>query len=286
MRQILLVLNLCLCLVSGISFAEVKILCIVAHPDDEVAFAATIYKVTHDLKGSVDVTTITNGEGGYRYSTLAEPIYCLNLTDETIGKTYLPNIRKEETLRAAKILGVRRYHFLDQKDTGFTENLDQGFLCVWNLPWVKEFLLRRLKEGEYDFVFTLLPHASTHAHHKAATLLALQAVSELDSVVKPIILAVDTPVNEPRSFSELPGYPLTKIREGIPLFKFHKLQPLGYQGKLNYQVIVNWVIAEHKSQGALQLLMNKGSTENFYFFNLNSENAIDKTRQFFGSLNR
>ena len=50
----------------------VKVLVVVAHPDDETAMAATIYKITHEQGGIVDQAVITNGEGGYKYSLLAE----------------------------------------------------------------------------------------------------------------------------------------------------------------------------------------------------------------------
>ena len=47
-----------------------KILVVTAHPDDDAVFAAANYKIVHDLKGIVDIALITNGEGGYKYSTL------------------------------------------------------------------------------------------------------------------------------------------------------------------------------------------------------------------------
>lgn len=83
-----------------------KILVVTAHPDDETAMAATIYKVTHELNGVVDQCVITNGEGGYKYSTLAEAYYNLELTDEKIGRENLPRIRKQELINAGKIIGT------------------------------------------------------------------------------------------------------------------------------------------------------------------------------------
>jgi len=44
---------------------------------------------------------ITNGEGGYRYSLLAEPVYGVALTDEAVGRAALPEIRKRGLLTAA-----------------------------------------------------------------------------------------------------------------------------------------------------------------------------------------
>lgn len=265
---------------------EIKVLCVIAHPDDEVSFAGTIYKITQDLKGVVDVMIITNGEGGYKYSTLAEPIYCLKLTDEKIGRHNLPFIRKRETLNAGKILGVHNYFFLDQSDFRYTLDIQEVFRGIWNIPLIKEILDKRLSEGNYDFVFTLLPHEGTHGHHKAATLLALEAINNIESAQRPIILAADTPNDSPpKPFSELPGSPLTKMKVETPLFSFNKLQAMGYEGKLNYQIIVNWAIAEHKSQGTVQLLMNKGEAENFYYFSLNGEDGLSITKKLFDALN-
>src|ERR1051326_1544551 len=44
--------------------APPKVLIVIAHPDDESAFSATVYKITHELKGTVDLLMVTNGEGG------------------------------------------------------------------------------------------------------------------------------------------------------------------------------------------------------------------------------
>jgi len=66
------------------------------------------------LGGRVDELIITNGEGGFRYSTLAEPYYKKSLTSEAIGREELPAIRRKETIRAGKVLGIQK-HFLDQK---------------------------------------------------------------------------------------------------------------------------------------------------------------------------
>ena len=80
-----------------------KVLIVVAHPDDEYTFAATVYRMTKELGGIVDQLILTNGEGGYRYSRLAEAYYGLALTREEVGRAHLPEIRKQETLRAGRI---------------------------------------------------------------------------------------------------------------------------------------------------------------------------------------
>jgi len=76
------------------------------YPDDEYYFAAAIYRIAVELHGTVDELVITNGEGGYRYSTLAEPYYDGFLTSEVAGRKALPAIRREETLNAGRILGI------------------------------------------------------------------------------------------------------------------------------------------------------------------------------------
>jgi hypothetical protein len=47
-----------------------RVLCVVAHPDDEIAFAGALYKTATLLDSVCDLVTITNGEGGFKYATL------------------------------------------------------------------------------------------------------------------------------------------------------------------------------------------------------------------------
>src|SRR5258707_12566079 len=71
-----------------------RILVVVAHPDDDTDFVGAVYKLTHVLGGKADLCVVTNGEGGYRYATLAKPIYGLKLTQDSVGRKGLPGIRK------------------------------------------------------------------------------------------------------------------------------------------------------------------------------------------------
>jgi len=68
---------ICAGLSTAVSFAAPpgKALIIVAHPDDEYYFAATVYRMAVQLNGRVDELIITDGGGGFHYSTLAEPYY-------------------------------------------------------------------------------------------------------------------------------------------------------------------------------------------------------------------
>ena len=84
-----------------------KLLIVVAHPDDEYAFAAATYRLVRELGWTADQVTVTDGESGYRYAALAEMYYGVVLTQEGDGRAQLASIRKEEALRAGKVLGIR-----------------------------------------------------------------------------------------------------------------------------------------------------------------------------------
>src|SRR5271170_5221342 len=132
--------------------SPIKVLAVVAHPDDEYAFAATTYRIARELGGTVDQVVISNGEAGFRYSILAEQTYGLRLTDEQVGRANLPEIRKQESLAAGHILGIRQHHFLDQKDAGFMLDTEDA-AANWDKKAVGDFISRLLREEGYDFVF-------------------------------------------------------------------------------------------------------------------------------------
>src|SRR5260221_4098209 len=103
---------------SYFSFAQSgpNVLVVQAHPDDERSLPIMLYKITHDLKGTVDLAQITDGQGGYNGSELGSVYYGLKLTDSTIGRSELPRIRKKEVMEAGDIMGIRQYYFFDQRD--------------------------------------------------------------------------------------------------------------------------------------------------------------------------
>jgi len=266
---------------------QVKALIVIAHPDDETTFAATVYKITHDLGGRVDLALITNGEGGFKYSTLAEPIYGVELTDENVGREYLPTIRKTELMNAGKIIGIRKFFFLDQQDNTYTLNVDSVLKYVWDVPAIKHRLHTIITDGAYDYIFTLLPTEDTHGHHKGATIMALETVSEMKKGERPVVLAGSVSARNDtarRSFRGLPGYPLTAISSGAPSFTFDRTSKFGYRDQLDYRIVVNWEIAEHKSQGTMQMLMNLGELENFWYFDLNDRADMSAVERLFTTL--
>ena len=261
-----------------------SVLIITAHPDDETGFAATIYKITHDLNGKADIIVITNGEAGYKYSSIAQDIYHIELTKEAIGREYLPSIRKKELMSGGAILGLRDYYFLDQKDTYYTLDADSVLHYVWDTTLIKRRIQQVLSTKHYDFIFTLLPTNSTHGHHKAATILALSALQEFQSKSKPIIIGcslADSTAIKPEPFFGLQTYPITAVKNEFPSAQFNRNQSFGYYNKLNYSIIANLVIAEHKSQGAMQLAAGKGDIEYFWNYSINSQDSELHIKQFF-----
>jgi hypothetical protein len=182
-------------------------------------------------------------------------------------------------MAGGEYIGLRDYYFMDQKDTGYTLDADS----VLNIVWDTSIVIRKIKElhgkNNYDYVFTLLPVQGTHGHHKAASILALRAVKSMESEIRPVIVGcsvTDSTKLIPDAFLSLPGFPETAMNSQLPIGHFNRQTPFGFQQKLNYQVIVNWLIAEHKSQGAMQLAMGKGQFEQFWDYAINGKAGKEK----------
>ncbi len=273
-------------------FTGPRVLVVVAHPDDEIAFAGLLYKTATHLNGACDVVTITNGEGGYKYSTLAEPIYGLRLTDEAVGRAALPEIRRGELRAGCRILNVRRLYVLGEKDHRYTQDADEILgdgADVWDVASVLDRLSEVLADEDYDFVLTLAPVAQTHGHHKAASILALRAVTAMPREDRPVVLCVrgsskDRPIETP--FVLLDGYEITRVRTDVAPFVFDRAQKFGYLDRLDYSIVANWAIAEHKSQGTMQTSMGPAGQENYYLYAINDDGggAVARARELFDRL--
>ena len=266
-----------------------KVLVVTAHPDDDAVFAATNYKIVHDLGGIVDLALVTNGEGGYKYSTLAESIYGLELTEEDIGRKHLPAIRQKELEEGGKIIGIRNYYYMNQKDHRYVTSADIHEILdsnIWDLEYVRNYLKDLIEREKYDFVFVLSATPGTHAHHSSSSILALQAVEMLPLDERPVVLAgsgsrkSDTVKFVYKGFE---GYPITNVSDTIP-FMFDRTAKFGFRDALDYKIIVNWLIAEHKSQGTMQLLMNQGDYENYWYLDINDSSKKQKTAELFEKL--
>lgn len=268
------------------SAAPPKVLLVVAHPDDEYYVAATVYRIASELGGTVDQVVITNGEAGFHYAQLAEKFYGVSLTSEREGRARLPAIRKEETRRAGRILGIRSHYFLDEQDNRFALDAEEALSHVWNRTRIVEFLTTRLQSGSYDFVFVLLPREDTHGHHKAAALLALEAVSRLSPERRPVVLGAE-PAHSMQALAEFRGlgsFPSTRTVSAAPAFSFDRTRGLGPDGTLHYEIVVNWVIAEHKSQGMFQNDYGRHDLERFWLFDQHLANAEARVEALSGAL--
>jgi LmbE family N-acetylglucosaminyl deacetylase len=292
--------------------AAPRVLCVVAHPDDEIAFAGTLYKTATFLGGACDVFTVTNGEAGFKYATLAERLYGAELTDEEVGRRELPEIRKAELTDGCRTLGVRDIHFLREKDHRYTQDVDEvlppgldrsgrpmlgdppmpGWQFAvggpWDLARVARQLDRRLAEGRYDFVLVHLPTQGTHAHHVAATVMAAEAVARMPADTRPAVLGarVVTDGEPPAPLADVSRFDAVRIADGVAPFVFDRRQTFGHQRKLDYRVVVNWAIAAHRSQGTMQLLVNRGDREEYLLLDGAPPGAADRARAWFESLSR
>jgi len=270
-------------LTARIAHHRIRALLVVAHPDDEYELAATIYRVAQELFGTVDQVIITDGEGGYRYSYLASRYYGVNLTNEAIGRADLPHIRQEEARGAARILGIRHQWFLNERDDHFTTSL-QAALQTWRARRVLGELSDRLRKGHYDVVFVLLPTADTHGEHKAASLVALEAVKKLPPSERPAVIAAEAGSTEAISYNTLTGYPITATLSSAPQFHFDRDVHFGFRNALSYEIVVDWVIAEHKSQGLFQSKCGQDRFENFWVFALNGHASLSRAKGVFDQI--
>lgn len=263
-----------------------RVLIVVAHPDDDTDFVGTVYKLTHVLGGKADLCIVTNGEGGYHYATLAEPIYGVKLTQEAIGRKALPAIRKREARAGGAIAGIGKFFFLDQLDKAYTQDVHEVLKNQWDTALVRGRLSQILNDGHYDFVFVAEPTMTTHGAHQAASLMALAAVAAMPASRRPVILATNTykKGDTPPAYAGRNDFPFAGARPIDPPLEFDLAQPFGYQDKLDYRIIANWVIAEHKSQGIMQKYMNSFDTERFFLFAIDDDRGVERTKALFARL--
>lgn len=247
-----------------------RVLGVIAHPDDEVVFAATAYRLVHELGGTLELAVVTNGEAGFRYAGLAAPLYGLALTEEPIGRAHLPAIRREELRRSGKILGASAYHFLDLVDTGYSRDPAPFFGGQWDIGALRRRLTELLEEGGYDLAVTMLPIAEGHAHHQVAGIVAVEAVAALPPARRPVVLgALEYARGARPRFSGVAGRPLLDVRGEAPVLELDRRARLGPGGALDHHVIVNWAIAAHLTQGLAQTRMRLADLEGFWCYAIN-----------------
>jgi N-acetylglucosamine malate deacetylase 2 len=263
-----------------------KVLIVTAHPDDETMFPSTIFKITHELNGTVDLALNTDASGGYN-GLVASTYYHKNLVDSATGRAELPLIRKKELMCSGEIMGIRNFFFFDQLDDFYQLDPKPFFEGKrWDMDFCEKKLNRILEEGQYDYVFCLIPSAEQHAHHKTASILAIRGVANLKSANKPIVLggrALNK--NFTYKFDVLDGFPETKISEKAPVFYFDRSFGFGENNQHSYMIVADWVKSCHKSQsGDMNSSMHKGELETFWYFDINPKSGIEPTGKFFETL--
>lgn len=273
---------------AALSQAAPKVLVVNAHPDDETSFPIFLYKITRELKGTVDLALLTDGSGGFNGSELGSVYYGLNLTDSTVGRAELPRIRKKELLEAGDIIGIRQYYFFDQLDDYYhLDPLPYITGKKWDVPFIEKKLDALLAAGHYDFVLTMLPYAGQHGHHKAAVLFALRAVQRMKGA-RPVVLAGSTYKDEkPEAFTKLEGFEETTMKAAAPVYTIDVATHFGKGRQVSYQVVSHWVVGAYKSQGDMQQNpLYIGERETFRLFAINDAAAVGRATQLFERLNK
>lgn len=250
-----------------------KTLIVVAHPDDEYYCASTVYKMAVQLGGIVDELIITDGEGGFRYSTLAAAYYNKPLTSEAVGRKELPAIRRQEAINAGKVLGIRAHYFLNQIDQHFTTDERDGVRYGWKSDLISSRLQELIRKERYRYVFALLPRATSHGYHQAATALAASAIQALPAALRPVLLGFDT---DPAHFVPSKAEIVPQAWDQEYRFAFDRTTKFGFRDALSYQVVVDWMIAEHKSQGLLQTMDGRDPKE-YVWVDLSSNPQAQKS---------
>lgn len=265
-----------------------RVLVVTAHPDDETLMAATIYRLAYELGASVDLALVTDGSGGFDFAMMGERYYGVEIDTEPEARDNLPAIRKQELMDAGRVLGLRNYFFLDQLDHQYTTDVDTVLQHVWDPAAVRDRLGHILTRG-YDYVLCLLPTPETHGHHKGATILALEAVSRMPVEERPVVLGADfanhadlpAPNALPFLFTGLEDYPVTRVDPAAPVFRFDRTRFMDGDHAATYQLVVNWALAAHRSQGDLASYYDDVGSEYFWFFQVNDPGRLVATAGLF-----
>lgn len=265
-----------------------NILIVTAHPDDETMFPVTVFKITHELKGSADIALLTDASGGFN-GMVASSYFGMNMLDSTVGRKHLPTIRKKEMKASGDILGIKNYFFFDQRDDFYNRD-EKPYLQGkrWNISYIERRLDSILAAGQYDYIFCMVPHEGQHAHHKTASLSALRAVQRYKRTKKPLILGGQAQ-NKGYTFrfTELEGYPESRVSATSPVFEFDRSYTFGEDNKHSYMIVADWVKASHKTQsGDMNQAMHKGDLEVFWYFALNEDQRIAEVKQLFETLKK
>jgi hypothetical protein len=138
-----------------------------------------------------------------------------------------------------------------------------------------------IRQERYKYIFVDLPRATTHGYHQAAALLTAAAIQSLPQNLHPVLLGFDTDASNfiPPSIVQK-----TQRWESVASYAFDRTSTFGYHNALSYQIVVNWMIAEHKSQGLLQTWENKDPKEYIWIDSSSTPQAQSLAGSLFQSL--
>jgi N-acetylglucosamine malate deacetylase 2 len=158
-----------------------KILAVLAHPDDEAFAMAGTLKLLTQAGHEVVFLETTDGGAGQLHSSL-QPLL------KKMGS--VAAIRKSELKASAKILGIVRIHHLYHPD-GELNNKD-----IFDDILVKE--IKNIVKNEKPELVLAYDHTglSWHLDHIATSLATAKAVYELREIVKALALVVLSPENK------------------------------------------------------------------------------------------
>ncbi|CAF3964668.1 unnamed protein product [Rotaria sp. Silwood1] len=269
--------------------AILTVLVVIAHPDDETLFGGFLHALTHKLNASVDLVCVTNGEAGYRHAGLSESFYGnLKLTEEPIGRKHLPCIRQQELFGSGRIVGIRKFFFYDQVDLKATRDINAILTEQWDKEWVIEQFQHTIKYGNgangYDLMVVILPSIDSHGHHTTSGLLALEAIDRLQQV-KSVDIIIPTVIGGSEFvLTQPPTYPANRLADVLTNveFRFNLRWKVSNSPIIDYQTVLFWMAAEHKSQGGLvnEILSEYDHdrvNEQYFYFAIN-ERYDDNTR--------
>ncbi|MDZ7773587.1 MAG: hypothetical protein U5K31_12740 [Balneolaceae bacterium] len=198
-----------------------------------------------------------------------------------MGRAWLPNIRKQELMAGGEIVGMRKYFFFEQLDRRYS--LDPAVpMEEWDADYIVSTLRETIRQEGYDFVFTMMPCPGTHATTRPRPSWRFAPLRGWRRRSVPWCLPPAWPARTRNLL--LRGAGGLSADAAGPLgtpFVFDRTQTFGHETQLDYKIIANWVIAEHKSQGTMQQLMNRGNLERYWYYELNAPEGEPKVRRFF-----
>jgi len=268
-----------------------RVLIVVAHPDDELVAAGLTYLHGARRGGVVDVLTITDGQGGFKYASYLEARTGLALTDEEVGRRLLPDLRREEQRRGLELLGARRLVRLEETDHRYSRDRmevlrpDAG---VWDLARIRRTLDAMIAEERYDLVVTLSPTRETHGHHQAAAILAVEAVGRAPAGAQPVALCCQVEVADGGGVGRPPEVLedalIAALRAEAGPFTVDRTAGFGHAGRMNLKSIAAVAVAQHLSQGTMLGYIGRGDLEEYWIFEVSPDDAAARCERFFGAL--